>query len=46
VYYTLYNIDIFDCVVSDLSRYTEYGNVVIADDLNSRVGNFFRLLYI
>jgi hypothetical protein len=39
IYYTKYNRDLFDCIADDMSVFTQNGTVVIAGDLNSRVGS-------
>jgi hypothetical protein len=39
VYYTKYDSDLFDCILKDMSIFTQNGTVIVAGDLNSRVGN-------
>ena len=39
VYYNVYDTDIFECISNDISYFSEKGTVIIAGDLNSRVGN-------
>ena len=39
IYYTKYNSDLFDCIADDMSVFAQNGTVVIAGDLNSRVGS-------
>ena len=39
VYYNVYDTDIFECISNDIGYFSEKGTVIIAGDLNSRVGN-------
>jgi endonuclease/exonuclease/phosphatase (EEP) superfamily protein YafD len=39
VYYTKYDSDLFDCILKDMSIFTQNGTVIVAGDLNSRVRN-------
>ena len=38
MYYDVYDIDIFDSLLLDIANYSDQGIVVLAGDLNSRVG--------
>ena len=39
VYYNVYDTDIFECISNDIGYFSEKCTVIIAGDLNSRVGN-------
>ena len=44
VYYNVYDTNIFECISNDISYFSEKGTVVIAGDLNSRVGNLLNYI--
>ena len=39
VSYNVYDTDMFECISNDIGYFREKGTVIIAGDLNSRIGN-------
>ena len=39
VYYDIYNVNVFYFISNDVDDFSKTGSVVIAGDLNSRIGN-------